>query len=196
MAEAAPQKTPPDTELLHAIARGDESALAALYDRYNSILLGLLLRILHSRVEAEDVLQEVFLQIWQRAAKFDEARGRAFTWMVTLARSRAIDRLRSLQSRQRADDTALRDAPEAVGDASVDAYHAEQRRIVRGALAEIPEEQRRALLLAYFEGLTQSEIAERLGQPLGTVKTRMRSGMSKLRDLLGEKMGRGAGLNF
>ncbi|HEX8128911.1 MAG TPA: sigma-70 family RNA polymerase sigma factor [Pyrinomonadaceae bacterium] len=196
MVEAAPQKTSTDTELLHAIARGDESALAALYDRYNSILLGLLLRILHSRVEAEDVLQEVFLQIWQRAANFDDARGRAFTWMVTLARSRAIDRLRSLQSRQRADDTALRDAPETVGDASVDAYQAEQREIVRAALAEIPEEQRRALLLAYFEGLTQSEIAARLGQPLGTVKTRMRSGMSKLRDLLGEKMGRGAGLNF
>jgi RNA polymerase sigma-70 factor (ECF subfamily) len=196
MAEAAPQKTSPDAELLHAIARGDESALANLYDRYNSILLGLLLRILHSRAEAEDVLQEVFIQIWQRAANFDEARGRAFTWMVTLARSRAIDRLRSLQSRQRADDTALRDAPETIGDASDDAYHAEQREIVRSALAEIPEEQSRALLLAYFEGLTQSEIAVRLDQPLGTVKTRMRSGMSKLRDLLGEKMGRGADLNF
>jgi len=196
MAEAASQKTSPDAELLHAIARGDESALAALYDRYHSILLGLLLRILHSRVEAEDVLQEVFLQIWQRAANFDEARGRGFTWMVTLARSRAIDRLRSLQSRQRADDTALRDAPEAVGDASDDAYQAEQREIVRAALAEIPEEQRRALLLAYFEGLTQSEIAARLGQPLGTVKTRMRSGMTKLRELLGETMGHGAGSNF
>jgi RNA polymerase sigma-70 factor (ECF subfamily) len=110
--------------------------------------------------------------------------------MVTLARSRAIDRLRSLQSRQRADDTALRDAPESVGDASDDALHAEHRDIVRGALAEIPEEQRRALLLAYFEGLTQAEIAERLGQPLGTVKTRMRSGMGKLRDLLGQKLGR------
>ena len=195
MAEAAPQ-TSPDADLLHAIARGDESALAALYDRYHSILLGLLLRILHSRVEAEDVLQEVFLQIWQRAANFDEARGRAFTWMVTLARSRAIDRLRSLQSRQRADDTALRDAPEPAGDASDDAYHAEQREIVRAALAEIPEEQRRALMLAYFEGMTQSEIAARLGQPLGTVKTRMRSGLGKLRDMLGEKMGRGASLNF
>ena len=197
MAEAAPETSSLDAELIHAIARGDESALAALYDRYNSILLGLLLRILHSRVEAEDVLQEVFLQIWQRAANFDETRGRAFTWMVTLARSRAIDRLRSLQSRQRADDTALRDAPpETTGDASDDVYHAEQREIVRTALAEIPEEQRRTLLLAYFEGLTQSEIAERLNQPLGTVKTRMRSGMNKLRDLLGERMGWRAGLNL
>ncbi|HEV2799727.1 MAG TPA: sigma-70 family RNA polymerase sigma factor [Pyrinomonadaceae bacterium] len=195
MSQAVTQ-TSTDTELLHAIARGDESALAALYDRYNSILLGLLLRILHSRVEAEDVLQEVFLQIWQRAANFDETRGRAFTWMVTLARSRAIDRLRSLQSRQRADDAALRDAPEQVGDASDDAYHAEQREIVRAALAEIPEEQRRALLLAYFEGLTQSEIAARLGQPLGTVKTRMRSGLGKLRDLLDERLGAGTGLKI
>jgi RNA polymerase sigma-70 factor (ECF subfamily) len=90
----------------------------------------------------------------------------------------------------------MQNAPEAVGDASDDAYHAEQREIVRAALAEIPEEQRKALLLAYFEGLTQSEIAARLGQPLGTVKTRMRSGMSKLRELLGERMGHGAGLNF
>ncbi|HEX8456026.1 MAG TPA: sigma-70 family RNA polymerase sigma factor [Pyrinomonadaceae bacterium] len=192
----APPQTSTDTELLHAIARGDESALAALYDRYHSILLGLLLRILHSRVEAEDVLQEVFLQIWQRAANFDETRGRPFTWMVTLARSRAIDRLRSLQSRQRADDAALRDAPDDVGDASDDAYHAEQREIVRAALAEIPEEQRRALLLAYFEGLTQSEIAARLNQPLGTVKTRMRSGLGKLRDLLGERLGAGTSLKF
>jgi RNA polymerase sigma-70 factor (ECF subfamily) len=187
------QAQPSDADLLRAIAGGSEQALAAIYDRYNSILLGLLLRILHSRVEAEDVLQEVFLQIWQRAANFDEARGRGFTWMVTLARSRAIDRLRSLDSRQRADNMALRDESERVSDASDDAYHAEQSEIVRAALAEIPEEQRRALLLAYFEGLTQSEIAARLGQPLGTVKTRMRSGMGKLRELLGEKMRLGAG---
>ncbi len=188
MADDAPLQIIPDAELLHAIARGDESALAALYDRYDSILLGLLLRILHSRAEAEDVLQEVFIQIWQRAANFDEARGRGFTWLVTLARSRAIDRLRSLNSRQRAADASLREVNGSVGDASEDAYHAEQREIVRDALAQIPEEQRRALLLAYFEGLTQSEIAARLGQPLGTVKTRMRSGMAKLRDLLDQKM--------
>src|ERR1051325_4784772 len=92
----------PDNELLHSVARGDESALAAIYDRYSSILLGLLLRILHSRGEAEDVLQEVFLQVWRRAADFDESRGRAFTWLVTLARSRAIDRLRALDARSRA----------------------------------------------------------------------------------------------
>ena len=91
-----------DNELLRAVARGDENALAGIYDRYRLILFGLIVRILHSREEAEDVLQEVFLQVWRRAADFDEARGRAFTWLVTVARSRALDRLRALGSRARA----------------------------------------------------------------------------------------------
>ena len=173
-----------DGELLHAIARGDEQALAFLYDRYRLILFGLILRILHSRDEAEDVLQELFLQIWKRAADFDETRGRPFTWLVTLARSRAIDRLRSLESRSRGATEAARTIPDSWGDAADDAWKSEQGAIVRRALAELPEDQRRAILLAYFEGLTQAEIAARLGAPLGTVKTRMRSGMMKLRELL------------
>lgn len=177
-----------DSEILKLIARGDEQALAALYDRYKSILFGLILRILHSREEAEDVLQEVFLQVWRRAGDFDEARGRAFTWLVTLARSRAIDRLRSLASRERTTEEATRDVADNISDASLDAIKSEQSEIVRGALSQLPEEQRRTLLLAYFEGLTQSEIAEALKTPLGTVKTRMRSGMIRLRELLGEKM--------
>ncbi len=185
---ARPETDSRDAELLRAVARGDEAALASIYDRYSSILLGLLLRILHSRAEAEDVLQEVFVQVWRRADSFDESRGRGFTWLVTLARSRAIDRLRALDSRSRAATASAAEASEIVSDASLDAFRAEQREIVRAALAEIPEEQRRALLLAYFEGLTQSEIAARLGQPLGTVKTRMRSGLGKLRDLLGERL--------
>lgn len=184
-----------DIALLHAIARGDENAFASLYDHYNSILLGLLLRILNSRVEAEDVLQEVFLQVWQRAATFDETRGRPFTWLVTLARSRAIDRLRSSGARERTANAAAQDAPEQLGDAAADAVRSEQSELVRRALDAIPEEQRRTLLLAYFEGLTQSEIAERLKQPLGTVKTRMRAGMSKLRELLGKRAG-GARMNL
>jgi len=96
--EAAPTS---DNELLRAVARGDEGALAQIYDRYRLILFGLIVRILHSREDAEDVLQEVFLQIWRRAADFDEARGRAFTWLVTVARSRALDRLRSMGARAR-----------------------------------------------------------------------------------------------
>ena len=178
-----------DAELLHAIARGDEQALAALYDRYRLILFGLVMRILHSREEAEDVLQELLLQVWKRASDFDEARGRPFTWLVTLARSRAIDRLRSLGARDRATTESVRDAgPEPWSDAADDAIRSEQSKIVRQALAELPEEQRQALLLAYFEGLTQTEIAARLGAPLGTVKTRMRSGMIKLRELLRGKV--------
>ena len=174
-----------DTELLHAIARGDEQALASLYDRYKLILFGLVMRILHSREEAEDVMQELFLQVWKRASDFDEARGRPFTWLVTLARSRAIDRLRSLGARERAaTESALGAGPEPSSDAVDDAIRSEQSKIVRQALAELPEEQKQALLLAYFEGLTQTEIATRLGAPLGTVKTRMRSGMIKLRELL------------
>ena len=177
-----------DVDILRGIAGGDEQALSALYDRYRLILFGLILRILHSQAEAEDVLQEVFLQVWRRASDFDETRGRPFTWLVTLARSRAIDRLRSLGSRERTAQESARDVPDSISDAADDAVKSEQGEIVRAALRELPEEQRRTLLLAYFEGLTQSEIAERLKTPLGTIKTRMRSGMTKLRESLGERM--------
>lgn len=180
-----------DNELLYAIRRGDEQALAAIYDRYRLILFGLVLRILHDRQEAEDVLQETVLQVWRRAADFDEARGRVFTWLVTIARSRALDRLRVLGSRARLADEVVAHSVggEAAGDAAEDALKSEQGAIVREALRELPEEQRRALFLAYFEGLTQTEISARLGEPLGTVKTRIRSGLMKLRELLRQSRG-------
>jgi RNA polymerase sigma-70 factor (ECF subfamily) len=173
-----------DVELLHAVARGDEGALARLYDSYRVILFGLLVRILNSREEAEDVLQEVFIQVWRRAGDFDEKRGRPFTWLVTLTRSRGIDRLRLLSARQRLAVSASQDQPDSTSDAFSDAVRSGQKEIVQRALAELPEEQRDTLVLAYFQGLTQSEIASKLGTPLGTVKTRMRSGMIKLRRLL------------
>ncbi|MEK6334487.1 MAG: sigma-70 family RNA polymerase sigma factor [Acidobacteriota bacterium] len=176
-----------DHDLMRAVARGDETALAALYDRYRLILFGLILRILHDRQESEDVLQEAFLQVWRRAADFNESRGRAFTWLVTIARSRALDRLRALGSRARLTDEVAQAPHDDVGDAAEDALKSEQGTIVRQALAQLPEEQRRTLLLAYFEGLTQTEIAARLGDPLGTVKTRMRSGLLKLRELLRDR---------
>jgi RNA polymerase sigma-70 factor, ECF subfamily len=176
-----------DVDLLKAIARQDETALAELYDRYRLILFGLLVRILNSREEAEDVLQEVFLQVWRRAADFDETRGRPFTWLVTLARSRGIDRLRNLAARERVALAGAREPSEEVSDAMADAFRSEQRGLVTSALDQLPDEQRRPLMLAYFEGLTQSEIASKLNAPLGTVKTRMRTGLSRLRELLGNQ---------
>lgn len=162
-------------------------ALGQIYDRYRAVLFGLMMRILKNREEAEDVMQEVFLQVWRRAADFDESRGRPFTWLVTLARSRAIDRLRSLSARERVAIASARDESEQISDAASDAFRAEQRGLVTSALAQLPEEQKRPLVLAYFDGLTQSEIAAHLGAPLGTVKTRMRSGLIKLRELLAGK---------
>lgn len=189
MVGSQPQPTPrSDVELLHAIARGDEHAFASFYDAYSSILFGLLLRILNSRAEAEEVLQEVFLQIWQQASSFDEARGRPFTWIVTLARSRAIDRLRANDSRTRVRVEATEDGRAFTSEVMDNVVKLEQSEMVHRALAEIPEKQRHALLLAYFEGLSQSEIAARLGEPLGTVKTRSRAGLMKLRELLYEKL--------
>lgn len=173
-----------DVELLRAVAARDEQALAELYDRYRGILFGLTLRILNSRAEAEDVLQEVLMQVWRRASDFDPARGKPFTWLVTLTRSRAIDRLRQIDARDRLAESAAEIAPEEASDAATDTLHAEQREIVKRALVQLPEEQRRTLLLAYYEGLTQSEIAAKLETPLGTIKTRMRTGMMKLRELL------------
>jgi RNA polymerase sigma-70 factor (ECF subfamily) len=189
---ARPQSDAEDAALVGAIAVGDERAFASLYDRYSSILFGLLIRILHSRAEAEDVLQEVFLQIWQQARSFDSARGRAFTWLVTLARSRAIDRLRSLDSRDRAARRSSEDAPSMTNDeewADDAAERSERAEVVRDALAELPEEQRQVLLLAYLEGMSQSEIAAAKNQPLGTVKTRTRAGLKRLSEALRARLG-------
>ena len=176
-----------DIELLKAIAAKDAAALAMLYDRYRVILFGLLMRILNNREEAEDVLQEVFLQVWRKAADFDQNRGRPFTWLVTLARSRGIDRLRTLSARERLAEAGAREASEQTSDAATDAFKSEQRGLVTNALAQLPDEQKRPIMLAYFDGLTQSEIATRLGAPLGTVKTRMRTGLIKLREMLAGK---------
>jgi RNA polymerase sigma-70 factor, ECF subfamily len=176
-----------DIQLLKAIVARDEAALAELYDAYRVILFGLLMRILKNREEAEDVLQEVFLQVWRRAADFDENRGRPFTWLVTMTRSRGIDRLRTLAARERVAIAGTRNDSEAVSDAANDAFRSEQRGLVTNALDQLPDEQKRPLMLAYFDGLTQSEIAARLGAPLGTVKTRMRTGLMKLRDMLAGK---------
>lgn len=173
-----------DVSLVRQIAGGDESALAALYDRWAQPVYSVVAHLLNDADGAEDVVEETFWQVWQRASSYDASRGTVRTWILTIARSRALDRLRS-RKRNREDVVAdlgiLRDpAP----DPSQNVESTERRHLVYAALQELPEDQRRALDLAYFRGLSQSEIAEFLGEPLGTIKTRMRLGMQKLRDRL------------
>jgi len=181
-----------DAALIERIARGDADALAALYDRHAPRVLGLTSRILGDRDEAEDVLQEVFLQVWRSPARFDAARGSAVTWLLILARSRAIDRLRSLRRRGHDRQVPIDDHPIASGeDLERGAENAQEGAAVRRALEALPPDQRRALELAYFDGYTQSEIAQMTGAPLGTVKTRLRQGMMKLRDGYRAYSGRG-----
>ena len=171
--------------MLRRISDSDEAALGTLYDRYRAVLFGLLTRILHDQAEAEDVLQEVFVQVWQRGRNFDSSRGKVSTWLIMLTRSRGIDRLRSLKSRSFAtlEQTDKRSI-NFVSNGTESMIERERGRLVREALSELPEDQRNTLLLAYFDGFSHSEIAERTGTPLGTVKTRMRAGMTKLREAL------------
>lgn len=177
-----------DAALLASIACGDRHALATLHHRHAAMLLGMLHRLLGSRADAEDVLQEAFLQIWRKAGEYDPARGRAVHWLATLARSRALDRLGVAAARRRLDAShAASDVVDACGDDPSDAAtDAEEARRVRRALAQIPDTQRAVLELAYWNGLSQSEIARRLDAPLGTIKSSARLGLAKLRGLLGD----------
>ena len=175
-----------DEELLAVVARGDEQALATLYDRYDRVAYGLAYRILRDQALAQDAVQDAFLSVWRTAASFDPLRGKASTWLLTLVHRRAVDAVRR-EDRRRAQP--LDDAPIASGDATDEtAELREQRRAVQAALAQLPPEQREALELAYSGGLSQSELAERLGVPLGTVKSRMFAALAKLRDLLGDDL--------
>jgi RNA polymerase sigma-70 factor, ECF subfamily len=171
-----------DEELLVAIARGDERALGELYDRFGGVAYRLALRVLRDPALAQDAVQDAFLAVWRTAVSFDPARGKASTWLLTLVHRRAVDVVRR-EDRRRAEP--LDDAPVAAGDAVDESAEVrEERRRVQAALAQLAPDQREALELAYYGGLSQSELAERLGVPLGTVKSRMFTGLSKLRDLL------------
>jgi RNA polymerase sigma-70 factor (ECF subfamily) len=181
--------------LLPAVAGGDVAAFEQLYDRHSPILYALLLRILSSPEDAQEVLQEAFVKAWNDAAQYDSSRGSEIAWLIAIARSRGIDRIRSRKVRGDREKDAARDnsirSGAVSGMAAVDAVVAgEEQRAVRAALAEIPEAQRQALELAYFDGLSQSEIAEKLGAPLGTIKTRMQLGMRKMREKLRESLDR------
>lgn len=171
----------PDAALLTRVAQGDAQAFACLYDAWAGRLLALVLRIVVDRAQSEEVLQEVFLEVWQRAATFRPERGSARAWLVTLTRRRAIDRVRSSQScRDR--DHAWRGGYEPDYDVTAQAAedHLEGARLHR-ALEKVGEPQRSTLELAYFSGLSHTQIARRCGVPLGTVKTRVRDGLLKLR---------------
>lgn len=177
------------TVLLPAIAQGNVSAFEELYDRYASTIYGLLLRILTNADDAQEVLQETFVKAWTSAKMFDALRGSEVAWLISIARSRGIDRLRSRRIRTEREDEAGRELSihTPLVEKTNGADHvivAEESEAVRGALAQLPAPQRIALELAYFEGLSQSEIAARLNEPLGTIKTRMQLGMKKMREQL------------
>jgi RNA polymerase sigma factor (sigma-70 family) len=171
-----------DEALVALVARSDESALAELYDRVGGTAYGLAFRVLRDEALAEDAVQEAFLGLWRSAGSFIPERAKASTWILTLVHRRAVDLVRREQ-RRRAEP--LEGTPEpAVGSAEEAAWLRLDRERVQGALAKLPDQQREAIELAYYGGYTQSELADRLGQPIGTIKSRMFAGLTRLRELL------------
>lgn len=169
----------PDVDLVRGMAMGNQQALAALYERHGQLLLGLAMRIVHNRREAEDLLHDVFLEAWRAAKDFDPNRGRVRTWLAIRMRSRALDLQKSARVSRNAGDSGLERLVDDEAAASPD--HSK----VRAALTELPREQRQVIELAYFDGLSCSEISERISVPIGTVKSRLAAAMSKLRATLG-----------
>jgi RNA polymerase sigma-70 factor (ECF subfamily) len=173
-----------DRSCIRRIQAGDSGALEELYDRHSPLLYSVAVRIVGRSAEAEEVLQDTWLQAWKRAGTYDPNRGTVTAWLLTLVRSRAIDRRRSLSSRQRAEQAVV-DAPSVpVEESSTWAVRRQLHERVAKALDALSPEQRRVLELAYFGGLSQTEVAAQLGAPLGTVKSWTRQGLSRLRDLV------------
>jgi len=180
-----------DAKLFGQIAGKDAGALAELYDRYSARLYGLALKILKDRTLTEDVIQDLFMYVWQQAGRFDDQRGHPVVWLMVLCRNRCIDKLRShLKKAQRQSEIDEKTLMTAATDESENPLHnvhlKEVSQNVKGALAALPEEQRDPIEMAYFEGMSQTEISATLDVPLGTIKTRVRLGMKKLRDLIKE----------
>jgi RNA polymerase sigma-70 factor, ECF subfamily len=181
-----------DEALVALVARGDEDALAELYDRVGRIAYGLALRVLRDERHAEDAVQEAFLQVWRSAATFRAERAKASTWILTLVHRRAVDLVRREERRQAdplTDESAAGVAAEETDEA---AWLRFERERVQTALKQLPDVQREALELAYYGGFSQSELAERLGVPLGTIKSRMFAGLARLRELLDDSTQEGS----
>lgn len=171
------QGVAPDLAMVTALKAGDQSAVAQLYDRYSSVVYAVALRVLGDTGAAEDVLQEVFLQLWRNPAAFDAARGTLGSWLAVIARHRAIDFLRKRKPETDLEDVIVSVSPDLAREADRSRVAEE----VRGVIGAMPPPQRSALEMAYFEGLSHSEIAGKTGEPLGTIKTRIRTGLMTLR---------------
>jgi RNA polymerase sigma-70 factor (ECF subfamily) len=171
---------PSDLTLVTAIRSGDQAAMTALYDRFSSIVYAVALRVLQDTGAAEDVLQDIFMQLWRNPGAFDSTRGNMAAWLAVIARNRAIDALRKRRPQEDIHDVIV----SVESDFASDADRSRTMEKVRGALQLMPSQQRSALEMAYFEGLTHTEIAEKTGDPLGTVKTRIRAGLLSLRKVL------------
>ena len=171
-------------DLIRRMAAGDADACGAFYDRYARLVYPLIVRIVREPADAADVLQEVFWEAWQAAAAYDPARGSPEAWIVTRARTRAIDRVRAIRRRSETFVAPIDEAPAAAEPGGDAAERAADRSVVLTALARLLDAQREVIELAYYGGLTQTEIAKRLKQPLGTVKTRMRLGLERLRETM------------
>src|SRR5881397_842356 len=182
---------PSDLELMHSIQDQDPDALSQLYDRYNGILKALILRVIHNEAEADDLLQEIFMESWNQAKNFSAQKGKPLGWMVTLARRRAIDGLRKKQAYQRAEER-LKNETEQQPDAWVHNATEEEivlsdtRTLIRKVIRSLPPPQQQAIDLAFFKGMSQREIAAKTNTPLGTVKTRLELGLKKIYDGLKE----------
>ena len=180
-----------DAELVARVANGDTNALAQLYDRYSQAIYSLCLRIVRDRPTAEELTQEVFVRLWRSAASFEPGKGRVSTWVLRIAHNLALNEIRRRQSRPaiapdidwEVESARLSD-PSTEGDPAMSAWLRERAETIREAMTQLPQAQRQAIELAFFGGLSQAEIAAALGDPLGTVKSRIRTGMQRLRELL------------
>ena len=180
-----------ELDLLARITKRERAAFEQLYTRYSNILYATAMKFLKEDADAQDVVQDVFIQIWDKAKLYDPAKGKPLTWALTMTRNRSIDRIRAIQRRTRLRDDfekeTVADESAGIREALSGVDASERTQILRDAVARLSPEQRKVIDLAFFGGLTQSEIADRLGEPLGTVKARARRGLMKLKEHLGEK---------